>query len=101
MANAETIAVPTASLCEFVEVLRQNYALEPPDIAAAVRALLNTPRVKADRTTAAAGLAVLESGGSFSAGVVAFEGMGLGANRFVSLDMDSVARVEGVMPQYR
>lgn len=37
------------------------------------------------------GLAVLEAGGDFADGAIAFEGSWLGARRFVSFDREAVA----------
>jgi len=41
-----------------------------------------------------AGLAVLDDGGDFADGVIAFEGASLGADTFASFDKDAVKRVK-------
>ena len=83
---ASLIAVPLACLCEFVWVLRRVYRFDPADIAVAIRALLATGNVVTNRPAADSGLAVLEVGGDFADGVIAYEGNWLGGETFVSFD---------------
>jgi predicted nucleic-acid-binding protein len=47
-----------------------------------------------NRPAAEAGLALLEAGGDFADGVIAYEGHWLGADTFVSFDKKAVRRVE-------
>jgi predicted nucleic-acid-binding protein len=82
--EATRITGARASLCAFVRVRRRGYGIAVADIAAAVRALLATDKVVADRTAAEAGLAMLEAGGDFADGVIAHAGEALGAEVFVS-----------------
>ena len=89
--SAELIAVPLPCLCEFAWVLRRLYRYERQEIAAAIRALLETASVAVDRPAAESGLAVLEAGGDFADGVIAFEGDWLGGNVFVSFDEKAVS----------
>ena len=88
--NAEIIAVPLASLCEFVWVLRRFYKFPAPDIAVAIEALLNVANVRVNRTAVNAGLAVLNAGGDFADGLIAYEGSWLGSDTFVSFDKEAV-----------
>jgi predicted nucleic-acid-binding protein len=88
--EAEIIAVSLPSLCEFVWVLRKVYGLLPTDIASAVRALIDTANAAVDRPGVEAGLAVLEAGGDFADGVIAYEGNWLGGETFVSFDRRAV-----------
>lgn len=88
--EAELIAVPLPCLCEFVWVLRRLYRFEREEIAAAIRALLATAHVAVNRPAAEAGLAMLEAGGDFADGAIAFEGDWLGGNIFASFDEESV-----------
>jgi predicted nucleic-acid-binding protein len=88
--EAALIAVPLACLCEFVWVLRRVYSFDQTDIAVAIQALLATGNVVANRAAAEAGLALLEAGGDFADGVIAFEGAWLGAETFVSFDKKAV-----------
>ncbi len=92
--NAEIIAVPLPCLCEFVWVLRRVYSLGQKDIHAAVQALLNAQNVVVNRPAADAGLAILDAGGDFADGVIAFEGKWLGGETFVSFDKQAVALLE-------
>jgi predicted nucleic-acid-binding protein len=88
--KAELIAVALPALCELVWVLSQGYKIPPRDIAEAIRRLTNSANVVVNRPAAEAGLAVLEAGGDFADGVIAFEGNWLGADTFVSFDKKAV-----------
>lgn len=88
--NAELIAVALPTLCEFVWVLRKVYRLERADIASAVKALLNAGNLVVNRPAVEAGLSILEAGGDFADGVIAYEGNWLGGETFVSFDKKAV-----------
>jgi predicted nucleic-acid-binding protein len=92
--NAEIIAVALPCLCEFVWVLRRVYSLGQKDIHAALQALLNAGNVAVNRPAVDAGLAVLDAGGDFADGIIAFEGQWLGGETFVSFDKKAVALLE-------
>jgi predicted nucleic-acid-binding protein len=89
--EAELIAVSLPCLCEFVWVLRRVYSFGQQDISAALEALLNTSNVAVDRPAAEAGLAVLNEGGDFADGLIAYEGHWLGGETFVSFDKKAVS----------
>lgn len=89
--EAEAIAVPLVVLCELAWVLRRVYEFSSAEIAAAIRALATTDKVSTNASGVEAGLAVLEAGGDFADGVIAFEGAWLGASQFVSFDKKAVA----------
>ena len=89
--EATLIAVPMPCLCELVWVLRQGAKLARIDITAAVRSLMNAGNVVLNRPAAERGLAVLEAGGDFADGVIAYEGAWLGGQTFVSFDKQAVA----------
>lgn len=89
--SADMVAVSLQTLCELVWVLRSRYGVERADIAAAIRALLNTGNVVVNRPAAETGLALLEAGGDFADGVIAFDGAWLGAEVFVSFDKRAVS----------
>lgn len=72
-------------------MLLRVYGLQPDDVAAAIRALLGAPKVKVNRPAVDAGLAMLEAGGDFADGVMAYEGRWLGGDSFVSFDKRAVA----------
>jgi predicted nucleic-acid-binding protein len=91
---AELVAIPIPSLCELVWVLSQGYKIPPRDIAEAIRRLTNGANVVVNRPAAEAGLALLEAGGDFADGVIAFEGNWLGADTFVSFDKKAVKLME-------
>lgn len=93
LSKAELIALTTATLCEFVWVLR-SYKIDPTDIAATIRSLINGANVAVNRPAAEAGLALLEAGGDFTDGVIAYEGRWLGADVFVSFDKRAVRLME-------
>lgn len=88
--KASLIAVALPSLCEFVWVLAKVYRFRSAEIATAVRALLDTKNVMVNRPAVNAGLAMLERGGDFADGVIAFEGGALGGETFVSFDKKAV-----------
>ena len=92
--DAEIIAVPLPCLCEFVWVLRRVYGLGQTDIHAALQALLNAGNVAVNRPAVDAGLAMLDAGGDFADGLIAFEGRWLGGEVFVSFDAKAVALLE-------
>jgi predicted nucleic-acid-binding protein len=89
--NASLVAVAGSSLCEFVWVLRSVYRFQASDIARSIRTLLAAENVEANRPAIDAGLAVLDAGGDFADGVIAYEGRWLGAETFVSFDKKAVA----------
>jgi predicted nucleic-acid-binding protein len=90
LTDAESIAVTLPCLCEFVWVLLRVYGLQPADVAGAIRALLAASNVEVNRPAVEAGLLVLEAGGDFADGVIAYEGNWLGGETFVSFDKRAV-----------
>jgi len=90
LTDAELIAVATPCLCEFVWVLRRVYNFQASEAATAIRALLAATNVEANRPAVEAGLSVLEAGGDFADGVIAYEGNWLGGETFVSFDKKAV-----------
>ena len=90
MEAATTIAVSLQSLCELTWVLDRRYEISRADIAATIRQLLDTRGVIVNRPAVAAGLAMLEAGGDFADGIIAYDGQWLGAESFVSFDRKAV-----------
>jgi len=88
--EADQVALSSASLCELVWVLAKGHRIPRADIAQALKDLLATDKVRVDRGAAEAGLAALEAGADFADGVIAFEGLRLGAETFVSFDRKAV-----------
>lgn len=91
LTEASLIAVSLPCLCEFVWVLRKVYRFDDASIASAIRALVATEKVAVNRPAVEAGLAVLEAGGDFADGIMAYEGSWLGAETFVSFDKQAVS----------
>lgn len=71
-------------------VLRRVYGFEHPVCATAIRALLDTGNVVMNRPAVEAGLALLDAGGDFANGIMAYEGTWLGGETFVSFDRTAV-----------
>ena len=91
MEQAETVVVSQHALCELVWVLDRSYGVSRANIAATIRQLRDTKNVARERPVVDAGLAVLDAGGDFADGVIAYEGTWLGGEIFVSFDKKAVA----------
>jgi predicted nucleic-acid-binding protein len=92
--KAELVALALPALCELVWVLSQGYKIASDEIAEAIRRLMNGANVVVNRPAAEAGLALLDAGGDFADGVIAYEGNWLGADSFVSFDRKAVKLIE-------
>lgn len=92
--DASAIVLALPCLCELVWVLMSGYGKGAREIAEAIRGLVDSDKVEADRTAVEAGLAMLDSGGDFADGVIAHAGACLGAERFVSFDRRAVALLD-------
>ena len=90
LARAGLVALAIPVLCELVWVLSQGYKISSADIAEAIRRLLAGANVVVNRPAADAGLTLLDAGGDFADGVIAYEGNWLGAETFVSFDKKAV-----------
>jgi len=90
MGRAEMVAIALSSLCEFVWVLRSVYRFRSDEMAKAIRTLLVAENVETNRLAVEAGLAILDAGGDFADGVIAYEGRWLGGEMFVSFDAKAV-----------
>jgi predicted nucleic-acid-binding protein len=88
--SADLVAIPVAVLCEFVWVLRQGYKKPAAEVMEAIRKLLRSASVVTNRPAVDAGLELLEKGGDFADGAIAYEGHWLGAEEFVSFDKQAV-----------
>ena len=89
--EADLVAVPMVVLCEFVWVLRRGYKKSVADISGAIHRLMKSANVVMNRPAVEAGLLVLDAGGDFADGVIAYEGDWLGAEEFVSFDSKAVS----------
>jgi predicted nucleic-acid-binding protein len=92
--KAELVAIPIPALCELVWVLSQGYKIPPAEIAEAIRRLMNGENAVVNRPAAEAGLTMLDRGGDFADGAIAYEGSWLGADTFVSFDKNAVKLME-------
>ena len=90
LAGASLVALPLGALCEVVWVLSRGYRIAPAQIAQTLRRLINSANVAVNRPAAEAGLALLETGGDFADGVIAYEGRWLGGEDFISFDRKAV-----------
>jgi predicted nucleic-acid-binding protein len=88
--RAELVVVSISALCELVWVLSQGYKISATDIAEAIRRLINGSNAVVNRPAAEAGLSMLDAGGDFADGVIAYEGRWLGADIFISFDKKAV-----------
>ncbi|NLS19459.1 type II toxin-antitoxin system VapC family toxin [Rhizobium sp. P40RR-XXII] len=91
--EASLIAVSLPCLCELVWILRRGARLSKDDIATTIRDLLDAGNVVMNRPAVEAGLAILEAGGDFADGIMAYEGNWLGGETFVSFDKQAVELV--------
>jgi len=92
--KADVVALAIPALCELVWVLSQGYKIPSDEIAEVIRRLINGANVVVNRPAAEAGLALLDAGGDFADGVIAYEGSWLGADTFVSFDKKAVKLME-------
>ena len=79
-----------SALCELAWVLAYSYRIPAADIAEGIRRLLGGANAVFNLPAVEAGLAALEAGGDFADGVIAHEGLRLGADVFVSFDRKAV-----------
>jgi predicted nucleic-acid-binding protein len=97
--EAEAIVVPQPVLCEFAWVMRHSYRWNPAQVAGFIRSLVGSPTVLVDRSVAEAGLAMLDAGGDFADGVIAFAGRQMGGAVFASFDRRAVDLVRAAGSQ--
>lgn len=98
LAGADAVALTSPALCELVWVLSQGYGIASTEIASAIRRLIDSSNVVANRPAVEAGLNMLDQGHDFADGVIAHEGEWLGAETFASFDKRAVKalRAQGV-----
>lgn len=93
--GADSVAISVHSLCELAWVMERSYNVARPDVAAAIRRFMNTRNVVVNRPIVEAGLAVIDAGGDFADGVIAFDGRFHGGETFVSFDRKAVKLLKG------
>lgn len=89
LAKADAIALALPALCELVWVLSQAYKVGTADIAETIRRLVTSANVLVNRPAVEAGLAMLDAGGDFADGIIAYERSWLGGDTFVSFDKEA------------
>ncbi len=92
--EASAVAVGIHSLCELAWVLHRHYGVPRGDVATAIRHLTEARNVVVNRPAVEAGLKILEAGGDFADGAIAYEGRWLGGETFVSFDAKTVKLLE-------
>ncbi|WGF90923.1 type II toxin-antitoxin system VapC family toxin [Marinivivus vitaminiproducens] len=92
---ADSVAISVHSLCELAWVMERSYNVARSEIAAAIRLFMNTRNAVLNRPAVEAGLAVLDAGGDFADGIIAFDGQWLGGETFVSFDKKAVKLLKG------
>ena len=90
MRDSEIVALTLPALCEFVWVARSGYHRSPREILMSLHNLVAAANVVMDRGAIEAGLAMLDAGGDFADGVIAFVGRQLGGPVFASFDRKAV-----------
>jgi predicted nucleic-acid-binding protein len=93
--DSSLLAVALSALCELVWVLSRLYGFKVAEVADAIRALTSAENVETNQAAVEAGLAMLDAGGDFADGVIAYEGRWLGAETFVSFDKKAVEMLRG------
>lgn len=88
--DAEVVALTLPALCEFVWVARSGYQRSRREIRESLRNLISAENAVMDLPAVEAGLAVLDAGGDFADGVIAFTGRQLGGSVFASFDRRAV-----------
>ena len=84
------VAIGVHAFWELAWVLHRHDGVPRPDIARAIRQLGQARNVVINRPAIEAGLEVLEAGGDFADGAIAYEGRWLGGETFVSFDAKAV-----------
>jgi predicted nucleic-acid-binding protein len=88
--RAELIALTVPTLCELVWVLSRGYRIGKDDLTEAIRRLADSANVAVDRAALEAGFVMLQAGGDFADGAIAYQGRWLGGEVFVSFDRKAV-----------
>ena len=89
--EASLIAISLPCLCELAWILLRGAQFPKEKVAVAIRALLDAGNVVMNRPAVEAGLSILAAGGDFADGVIAYEGIWLGGETFVSFDKKAVS----------
>ncbi len=93
---ATSVCISVSAFCEMVWVMSQGYKISNSEIAKAISNLIAAKNVIVNFPAVATGLNMLEAGGDFADGVIAFDGYQLGAEEFVSFDKKAIKLALGV-----
>ncbi|PZM13798.1 type II toxin-antitoxin system VapC family toxin [Rhizobium tubonense] len=93
--GSDIVVIPTIAVCEMIWVLRRLYKLTHLELVQATKALLAIESVVLDRGAITAGLIMMEAGGDFADGAIAYEGQGLGGDTFASFDKKAIIVLKG------
>ena len=88
--NADQVVISVHTLCEIVWVLQRGYKITKAEIIVFIHRLLSIPNLHIDRQIVMAGLHLLELGGDFSDGVIAYDGFALDGQEFISFDKKAI-----------
>lgn len=94
LAAAELIAIPLPVLCELCWVLKSSSNVDRTEISVAVRTLIASSKVVADHAAIQSGLDMLEAGGDFADGVIAYGGPLLGGDTLLTFDAKAAKLLE-------
>jgi predicted nucleic-acid-binding protein len=81
--------------------MRSGYKRSAAQVAQSIRSLIESENVVTNQPAVEAGLEILEKGGDFADGAIAYEGRWLGAEEFVSFDKQAVSLLKSQGKQAR
>ncbi len=93
LTTATEVVIPITVFCELVWVLRSIYKLNTSQLQAVIEQLLNSEhKLTTQEAEVAAGLAMMQRGGDFADGVIAYTGRQMARDDavFVSFDKKAV-----------
>jgi predicted nucleic-acid-binding protein len=93
LGKATLVAVTLPTLCEIVWVLRKTYQRSQRDVAETLATILSIDKIVLDRSAVEAGIRMVEAGGDFADGAIAYEGRQLGGDVFVTFDKRTAALI--------
>lgn len=91
--RASTVVLTVPALCELCWVLSRRYGYRNSEIAQGIRLLIGGDTTIFDPGAVDAGLRLLDAGGDFADGVIAYLGRAANADAFVSFDREAVKRL--------
>ena len=86
--GGEVMTISSIVLCELAWVLKRAYRYSANEIADAIRRIVTSRNVEADRVAAEAGLRMLDRGGDFADGVIEADAVRAKSQHVVTFDSD-------------